>query len=146
LSAYSATAIPKPKDEQTFERASEVLWRCVLNDPNAKLYGRRGQKQNGVDIVGKRDGDPDKIVGIQCKQKGDGKTLSEQDDVRSDVEKAKNFEPALSELIFVTTAPDDRDYDNLALTISKELKDAGFGFTIQIMGWGCLEDEIVKYP
>ena len=49
MSLLAATQIPKPADEQAFERASVVLWRGLLNDPNIQRNGRRGQRQNGVD-------------------------------------------------------------------------------------------------
>ena len=67
MSELTATQIPRPSDEQAFERCMEILWRCILKDKNAKLYGRRGQKQRGVDIIGIRDRDPQQIVGVQCK-------------------------------------------------------------------------------
>ena len=58
MSELTATQIPRPSDEQAFERCMEILWRCILKDKNAKLYGRREQKQRGVDIIGIRDRDP----------------------------------------------------------------------------------------
>ena len=63
MSELTATQIPRPSDEQAFERSMEILWRCILNHENAKLHGRRGQKQRGIDIVGIRDGEPQQIVG-----------------------------------------------------------------------------------
>ena len=41
MSHLAATQIPKPSDEQGFERASIVLWRGFLNDPNVQRNGRR---------------------------------------------------------------------------------------------------------
>ena len=84
MSLLAATQIPKPADEQAFERASVVLWRGLLNDPSVQRNGRRGQRQNGVDLFGIRDGDADWHVGIQCKLKSEGHALSE-DEVRGEV-------------------------------------------------------------
>lgn len=55
MSLLAATQIPKPADEQAFERASIVLWRGLLGDPNVQRNGRRGQRQNGVDLFGVRN-------------------------------------------------------------------------------------------
>ena len=101
MSELTATQIPRPSDEQAFERSMEILWRCILNHENAKLHGRRGQKQRGIDIVGIRDGEPQQIVGVQCKLKGVGETLTE-DEVSDEVTKALTFTPLLPEYIVVT--------------------------------------------
>ena len=146
MSELTATQIPKPSDEQAFERCMEILWRCILEDGNVKLHGRRGQSQRGVDLIGIRDGEPDQIVGVQCKLKGDGNTLGEAE-VRAEVEKALTFEPLLSEYIIVTTAPDDANLDKLALELSiSASKDRKINLKVQVLGWGSLEREIRRYP
>jgi hypothetical protein len=76
MSAFSATQISKPTDEQTFERACLVLFRCLLSDPNIQFNAKRGQGQHGVDIFGFRNEDTTRPAGIQCKLKTDGKRLT----------------------------------------------------------------------
>ena len=146
MSELSSTQIPRPTDEQAFERCNEVLWRCILDDPTAKLHGRRGQRQHGVDILGVRAGDPNHIVGIQCKLKGEGKYLDEVE-VREEVEKALAFRPLLSEFIIVTTAPTDVTLDRLAheLTTSAS-KGRAKNIKISVLGWNDLEREINRFP
>ena len=145
MSEYAATQIPKPKDEHTFERQSEVLWRRVINDPNLKIHGRRGQRQHGVDLIGNRDGDPERIVGVQCKLRGDGKALTEAE-VRDEVSKAQTFTPPLSEYIIVTTAPDDANLDRLARKLSiSASKGRSKNLNVQVFGWGSLEREILRH-
>ena len=117
MSEFTATQIPKPSDEQAFERCNRILWSCILKDETVKLYGRRGQNQYGVDLTGIRENTPNRIVGVQCKLKGYGKNLTEVE-VRGEVEKALAFRPLLSEYIVVTTAPDDANLDTLALELS----------------------------
>ena len=146
MSEYGATQIPKPTDEQTFERCNEVLWRCILNDPTAQIYGRRGQRQHGVDILGYRDGDPEQPVGIQCKLRGEGRTLGE-DEVRKEVEKALTFERPLTEYIIATTAPDDVGLQNLASELYAEIKENhGRKLKIRVFGWDSLQREIHRHP
>ena len=138
--------ISKPRDEQTFERCNEILWRCILRDETVQLHGRRGQKQRGVDLNGLRNGQPEQIVGVQCKLKSEGQILTEAE-VRKEVEKALTFTPPLAEYFIVTTAPDDEKLQRLALELSlsaSENRDKPL--KIRIWGWGSLEREIRRYP
>ena len=146
MSEYGATQIPKPSDEQAFERCNEVLWRCVLNDPTAQIHGRRGQRQHGVDILGFRGGRTKTPVGIQCKLKGEGKVLSARE-VQDEVEKALGFNPPLSEYIIATTAPDDGNLQRLAWEISTTILNTdGRQLKICIYGWDSLQREIHRHP
>lgn len=141
MSLLAATQIPKPADELAFERASVVLWRGLLNDPSVQRNGRRGQRQNGVDLFGIRDGDADWHVGIQCKLKSEGHALSE-DEIRSEVKKAQTFKPALKEYTITTTAPDDVAMQELAREITKELATSGKTMRVFVWGWNTLEERI----
>ena len=146
MSELAATQIPKPVDEQAFERCNLTLWRCVLNDPRAHTHGRRGQRQHGIDIVGCRDGVPTQIVGIQCKLKSAGKILDEKE-VREEFAKALTFKPPLAEFIIVTTAPDDGKLQRLALELSIcESANRGTNITIRVLGWDSLQQEIRRHP
>ena len=146
MSEFAATQIPKPSDPQAFERCNEVLWRCVLSDPTAHIYGRSGQRQHGVDILGCREGNPERLVGIQCKLRSEGRALGE-DEVRKEVEKALTFTPPLSEYIIVTTAPDDTNLQSFVrkLCISAS-KHRDQDLIIRIYGWGSLQREIRRHP
>ncbi len=141
MSLLAATQIPKPADEQAFERASVILWRGLLDDPSVQRNGRRGQRQNGVDLFGIRDGDADWHVGIQCKLKSEGHALSE-DEVRGEVTKALTFKPPLKEYYIITTAPDDVAMQELAREITKELAAAGNVMRVFVWGWNTLEERI----
>jgi cellulose synthase operon protein C len=141
MSLLAATQIPKPADEQAFERACVPLWCGLLKDPNVQRNATRGQGQDGVDLYGMRDRDPDQYVGIQCKLKGDGKELSEKE-VRTEVEKAVKFKPALREYFIVTTAPDDGEMHELARVITAGLRAKGHQMLVYIWGWNTLEEKI----
>ena len=146
MSEFTAIQIPKPLDEQAFERCNEVLWRCVLNDPTAHIYGRRGQRQHGVDILGCREGSPERLVGIQCKLRSDGRALGE-DEVRKEVEKALTFTPPLFEYIISTTAPDDANLQGFVRELSiSASKYRDHDLKISIYGWGSLQREIRRHP
>lgn len=144
MPALTQTQIPKPADEQVFERASIHLWRCILKDPNVQKNGRRGQRQNGVDVIGVRNGDSNHLVGIQCKLKGEGKELTETE-VRREVTKALTFKPPLKEYFISTTAPDDVAIQELARQITQELKKNGTELIVNVWGWNTLEDQISEH-
>lgn len=144
MSNLTSSQIPVPADEQKFEQANVHLWREILRDPAVEPNGRRGTRQNGVDVSGCRNHDPEHIVGIQCKLKGLGKQLDEAE-VRAEVEKAKTFKPPLREYFIVTTAPNDPGMQELARTISIELKKDRFPFRVHIWGWGVMQDRIHEY-
>lgn len=141
MSLLAATQIPKPADEQAFERASIVLWRGLLADPNVQRNGRRGQRQNGVDLFGVRNQDPAYVVGIQCKLKSDGHVLT-ADEVRDEVRKALTFRPELREYFITTTAPDDVALQELARELALEQKGKGRQILIYVWGWNTLEERI----
>ncbi|MBR1041187.1 hypothetical protein JQ593_18240 [Bradyrhizobium viridifuturi] len=141
MSLLAATQIPKPADEQAFERASIVLWRGLLGDPNVQRNGRRGQRQNGVDLFGVRNGDPAHHVGIQCKLKSDGHALT-ADEVRDEVRKALTFRPDLREYFIITTSPDDVALQELVRELALEQKAKGRAILIYVWGWNTLEERI----
>ena len=146
MSEISAVQVPKPRDEQAFERCNLVLWRCMLNDERTYLYGRRGQRQDGVDIVGCRNGNPNHLVGVQCKLKTDGQLLREEE-VRGEVAKATSFHPPLSEYVIVTTAPDDAKIQSLVKDLSATISETrNVPLQISVLGWDNLQLEIQRYP
>lgn len=146
MSEHTAKRVPPPTDEQTFERANEVLWSSLLNDESVQLYGRRGKEQFGVDATGIREGDPKRIVGIQCKCKGSDKQLSKSE-VKAEVAKALTFKPDLSEYFICTTAPDDPILQSLALELSQTASvDRNIPLKIRIWGWGTMERQILRHP
>jgi len=145
MSLLAATQIPKPADEQAFERASVVLWRGLLNDKSVQRNGRRGQRQNGVDLFGIRDSDAKWHVGIQCKLKSAGHVLTEKE-VRDEIRKARTFRPALKEYYITTTASDDVAMQELAREITAALAASGESLRVFIWGWNTLEERIAEDP
>jgi len=145
MSHLAATQIPKPADEQAFERASVPLWRHILGDPNVQRVGRRGQAQAGVDLCGRRGRDASHLVGIQCKLKGPGGQLTDKE-VRDEVDKALGFTPPLKEFFIVTTAPDSAPLQALARQLTLDQLALGRDLEIHIWGWNTLEDRISEDP
>jgi len=141
----SSTIIGIPTDEKVFESNCVPLFAGIINDPNVKLLGTRGKKQYGLDLIGRRDRDPDQPVGIQCKLITRGAKLSEKI-VRNEVAQALTIVPPLTEFYVVTTATDEPSLDLLAITLSQEQAKAGRKIDIQVWGWDTLQDKIRADP
>jgi hypothetical protein len=112
-----------------------------LADPNVKRVGTRGQRQRGVDIIGKRNRDSKQPVGIQCKLKSAGRKLTD-DEVKDEVRKALTFRPKLTDYFIVTTSKDDTELDELGKQLSQDQEAKGRKIHIEIWGWDTLSDEI----
>jgi hypothetical protein len=141
MAGYRATQIRKPSNETEFEENCAVLFRDLLNDPNVKRLGTRGQAQHGVDLIGHRDGDPNRSVGIQCKLKSGRARLTARE-VRNEVKAAVGHEPPLREYFITTTSKDDAKLDQLALGLMQEQEAAGRRIQIAVWGWNTLEERI----
>lgn len=122
--------IPPPTDDDRFEFLCLELWRRILEDPHVQPNGRRGQRQHGVDLIGRKNGTD--WVGVQCKVRSNG-NLTESD-ITGDVQKAKDFNPRLSELVFATTARRDEKIQEIARTVTSQNQEAGL-FGVYVVSW-----------
>jgi hypothetical protein len=125
-------------NENRFEELCLSLWKRILNQPATQLNGRRGQRQCGVDIFGRRDQSAS-WVAIQCKVRTGGE-LSEKD-INDDVESAKAFNPSLSEMIFATTARRDQGIQEFARTLTDKNLADGY-FSVTVWSWDDITEEI----
>ena len=129
MAGYRPTQIRPPANETEFEKDCVILFKDLLNDPNVKRLGTRGQGQHGVDLVGFRDKDPNHIVGIQCKLKS-GRSKLTAKEVRDEVEAALGYSPSLREYFIITTSKDDTKLVQLAQQLAQ--KQEAVGRRIQI--------------
>src|SRR5262245_54527490 len=94
---------PKPKNEEEFEDIVVDFLRIRWGDPHANRNGRRGQRQDGVDIIGRPAGLGGALAGAQCKNT-EILTLST---VVEEATKAGGFRGNLAEFLIVTAAERD---------------------------------------
>ena len=142
LTARLSHEIPKPKDWQAFQRNCVLLFQAELNDPNAQEYGRGGQKQRGIDILGRRNADPNHFVGVQCRRVA--KPLKEAT-ILKDCREALELQANLKEIIFATTAPDDTKASDAALAVEQTLRSEGHDLAVVVYGWGALQNKIAVH-
>ncbi len=133
-----------PKDWDKFEELCADLFALEWGDRDATRYGRRGQRQHGVDIYGRLAGGA--YAGVQCKGKRNWPpTELTTKEIDAEVEKATEFRPALAEFTIVTTALDDSTLQDHAREITqRHVEEAKFGVTV--IGWGELTRRVTLYP
>ena len=141
--ARMAVEIPRLRNHQDFQRACVILYQADLNDPHLQEYGRNGQNQSGIDLLGCRNGDPDLPVAVQCRRVE--KPLKKAK-IEDDCRKALILEPKLTEIIFATTAPDDAHATDAARQVEKQLREEGHKVRVVIYGWGQMQIVICKHP
>jgi len=127
--------IPPPENWQDFQRMLCDLYMSIWDNTDVKPYGRSGQAQKGIDIVGvnARTG---KREAIQCKRRID---LSPKM-IYEDYEIAKNLDFSIAKLIFATTAP----YDTKAQDASIRINDSG-PFPCEIKFWDDIKKMLLDY-
>lgn len=124
----------RPSNWQDFEILCKKLWGEIWSCPEIKKNGREGQTQHGVDISGIPFGE-NEYYGIQCKGKDEytNKQLTE-DEITTEIEKAKLFTPSLKKLYFATTAAKDAKIEEFVRKKNIENKANGL-FEVHIFSW-----------
>lgn len=122
---------PPPKNDKEFEEMVRDIFAAHWNDPDTKIFGRSGQKQNGVDIYG-RPNQQDSWFGIQCKVRKTGnlprKTLEHE------IREAHSFHHKLHTYIFVTTHARDTELEKIVEKLD-EIESSNGNFRVQIKFW-----------
>jgi hypothetical protein len=114
IMAKTSFAFPKPQYWQQFEDLTHEVFKYAFGDNTPTKHGRSGQKQFGVDVFGRQNGNGP-LIGIQCKRREEkdaaggfpfGNPLS-QEDVKEEIGKVDLTKLKLVQFIVATTAPAD---------------------------------------
>ncbi len=104
---FSSSKLPPPKSEDEFEDMVTDILMEYWKDPGAIRYGRSGQKQDGIDILGKSKVFNGRKVAAQCKNKSNI-TIGEIRDIIDEVRCGFHQKiEALSELVIAISCPRD---------------------------------------
>lgn len=139
----SQTQIQPPADWQAFERASEVLWTDILKDDGIHRFGRGGQEQFGLDLTGYRNGDPNQLVGIQCKCIDRNRPL-DASTLRAEVRKVLASGFNIVEYFVTHTGPNDANLDRVAIELTQEQARLGRKLLVRVWGWETLQSRIAN--
>lgn len=132
-----------PANWEDFENLCFHLWKSIWGDYASHPNGRRGQRQNGVDIYGKPPF-RENYTGVQCKGKNENynKELT-IDEIDKECENAKDFEPKLDSFIMATTSPRNTEIQKHCRVInSKKIYD----YEVDCWSWDDIEEEVQCRP
>lgn len=117
-----------PADEKEFEQMTLDF----VSYPYgwSEIYGRRGQKQDGIDIAIRTE--TGEIIGVQCKNYQ--KTVINQNSIDQIIELAEKFEPSIVFLIIATTAIKDSNIQKYVYKLSKKRNEMG-KFRVALVYW-----------
>lgn len=127
---------PLPTDDEPFETFCLELFRTHLDAPLLQRYGRKGQKQHGVDLAGVMKGGLQ--VGVQCKARARNRMVSASD-LDKEVTKAKLFRPKLDRFLLATTAPRDAALQSHAANLTRDHEQRGI-FSVYVLAFEDLQD------
>ena len=127
-----------PDNEHDFERLCLAIFRRLWNAPHATRYGRRGQAQRGVDVIGLAEGTED-WHGGQCKHKSDYGDEFSIDEAEQEVAKALKFKPELTHYFIAVSNKRDKTLQDWARKKTAEHLRAG-QFTVTVLSWDDLEE------
>lgn len=132
-----------PDNWEVFENLCFHLWKSIWGDHLSHLNGRRGQRQDGVDIYGKPPFSS-KYTGIQCKGKnanyGSALTTNEID---AECQNAANFKPVLGSFIMATTSARDASIQEHCRKINDEKK---YNYEVDTWSWDDIAEEVQCRP
>lgn len=131
----------KPENWEDFESLCKKLWGEIWDCNEIKKNGRKGQSQNGVDIYGVPKGECS-YYGIQCKGKDEysHRQLS-KNEIDSEIELAKSFNPKLMKFYFATTANKDSKIEEYIRVKDLENRKEGL-FEVHLFSWEDIVDLI----
>jgi hypothetical protein len=132
--------LPKPLNWQDFESIVRDAMSQRWQSPDLQKNGRRGQKQNGVDIHG-----TDEIgrrVGVQCKRCKQSPSLKA---VSIEIVAAESFKGGLTTLYIATTADYDSSLQKDVRLLSDKRVAAG-KFAVSLIFWEDVINGLVLNP
>lgn len=132
-----------PANWEDFEDLCFHLWKSIWGDHASHPNGRRGQRQNGVDIFGKPPFN-ELYTGIQCKGKNENydKQLT-IDEIDKECTNAKDFKPQLGAFVMATTSPRDTTLQEHCRQLNSQKT---YDFEVDTWSWDDIEDEVQCRP
>jgi len=127
--------IPTLKSWEQFQKMVCELFREIWQDPHAQEYGRVGQKQGGIDIIGQRNGS----LKYEAVQATIEKPLTENK-IKRDYESSKKLDFDLNTFIIASSNRRDVTLQNYAIKISNNGP-----YPCKIWFWEDLVEKIADY-
>jgi tetratricopeptide (TPR) repeat protein len=122
---------PIPTNDDDFEKMCVQLLRQHWSRPGLELFGKRGDRQFGIDILDIGGEMP--IYAAQCKLKEEHKSLPPAD-IQVEVDDAKKFIPPLGRYAILTTAKVSAIAQRKVREINQAHKQQGL-FEVELLTW-----------
>ena len=130
---------PPPENPEDFEVFCLRLLRMLWNCSGLQVYGRRGHRQSGIDLL---DTSGPEAKAAQCKHREERITVAE---ILDEIEKAKSFRPALARYAILTTAKRDPKAQSTVLTINQRHQEEGL-FQVELYSWDDILELVNQLP
>jgi tetratricopeptide (TPR) repeat protein len=132
---------PPLANPDDFERLCLRLLKAHWNLPTLELYGRRGERQHGVDIIDMSGAEA--LRAAQCKLYDPSGTLPPAD-IHAEVNAAKGFPLPLGVYAICTTARVSTQAQNAILLINQEHRQQGL-FAVELFTWDRLDELLEEF-
>lgn len=132
---------PRPTSWEDFEDMVADIYKREYSQPNLQRYGRSGQKQHGIDIIGYNFNH--NLIAIQCKNHGE-KNIK-QSDIENELKKVDEYPLKINKFIIATTSPRDTSTHQYILELSCKRISEGMS-EVNIVFWEDIIDKISNYP
>ena len=140
MGALVGLRVPPPANEDEFEEITLVAARLRWPGSDFERNGTRGQRQNGVDIIG--DDGTSRIAGIQCRNLEKKTTYAM---VATAVKDAEIFKPTLEVFYYACVGKRDAKLQAQVRELSSARKKAG-RFTVGLLFWPDIWNDLSLDP
>lgn len=131
---------PQPDNEDDFEAFCERFFRLFLKRDSLSLYGKRGQRQYGIDIFDQFCLPP--VVAIQCKHIEPHKSIAPRV-IWEEVEEVAGAPHSIDRYIICTTANRSREAHDTVVEINSSKR---FPFQVEIQFWDDVCRRLGEFP
>lgn len=133
---------PIPANEADFEEFCLILLSRHWDCSDLERYARRGQSQDGLDIIDLSGRHP--LRAAQCKRYDPLLPITVTT-ILKEVERAKGFTPKIDRFVIMASSKDDKEAQKAVLQINRDHRQQGL-FTVQLLLWREIERLLRKYP
>lgn len=132
---------PVPADEHSFQDFCLRFFRHVEERQGLVPYGKRGEKQDGIDLIDQWAMNPQ--IAVQCKRHEPHKKIAPAS-IRTEVKNAEVSKHPIDRYIIATTARKSTESTDVVLELNRR-KPPEKKFTVEILFWDDLCTRLAEY-
>jgi hypothetical protein len=126
-----AQRFPIPANDDEFERLCLELLRRHWSRPGLEIFGKRGERQYGIDILDVSGETP--VYAAQCKLKEEHKSLQAAE-IQAEVDEVKKFATPLGKYAILTTGKVSTQSQMAVRDINQAHRAQGL-FEVELLTW-----------